>query len=354
MVPTFPAPRSLDRFLHLGYLGVRVFFVISGYLITSLLLKEADTQGCINLRKFYYRRALRIFPPFYVFMAIVLFVCWLGLLADVSSGGLRGMIPSLFYLSNYLPGNWYSGHSWSLSVEEQFYLLWPLMLLTLGRRRSFRLAASTLLIIPMIRLGYLLLFHAGGARHIGSTFETAADAIATGCVLAAARQWLQARPGYAAILRSKWFWIMPGCVMGLQFLFSDSIRYTYAISITVGYTLMNIGIALTLDRVVTYPNDAIGRLLNSRPLVSIGIVSYSIYLWQQIFLSPYDDGFAFRFPINLAFVALASTASYFLIERPALRLRQRWEPRLFASAGQQHPRTPHSNILIDPEPATSD
>jgi len=81
---------------------------------------------------------------------------------------------------------------------------------------------------------------------------------------------------------------------------------------------------------VTYPTGRVGRILNSRPLVFVGVISYSIYLWQQLFLNRYVVAAPTSFPLNLTLVVLAALASYYVVERPTLRLRQRIEARLFA------------------------
>ena len=112
-----------------GNRGVSVFFVISGFLITSLLLKERELTGKISLRDFYLRRAFRILPPFWVFLACIA-VIWKLRIIETSWTNLG---VALIFLRDYIPGDWWTGHSWSLSVEEQFYLLWPAILVFLER-----------------------------------------------------------------------------------------------------------------------------------------------------------------------------------------------------------------------------
>src|SRR5207244_2775994 len=109
--------------------GVRIFLILSGYLITSQLIKERERTGSISLQRFYARRAYRIFPAAYVFMAIAIVTHW----ADLSRANI---LTALTYTLNYSPrGNHVLGHLWSLGVEEQFYLLWPLCLLLFFRKR---------------------------------------------------------------------------------------------------------------------------------------------------------------------------------------------------------------------------
>src|ERR1700728_1401265 len=141
----------LGTYLLFGHLGVSVFFVISGFLITSLLLKEWNATGTVGLKRFYVRRAFRIFPPFYLYLGIILVL----VLAGVFHTSLRAFFFAAIYCTDYYlgPGSWFVGlqHIWSLSVEEQFYLLWPAALLLLGKRKAVYLAGFLILISPLLR-----------------------------------------------------------------------------------------------------------------------------------------------------------------------------------------------------------
>jgi peptidoglycan/LPS O-acetylase OafA/YrhL len=133
-------------FAPLGHLGVRVFFVISGFLITGLLLRELEATSQIALGKFYFRRVLRIFPRLLLLPAprFGRAGVWVGQSDPLSAAT---------YTVNYLPqASWYIGHAWSLSVEEQFYLLWPAVLVALGRRRGLGVALTVVMLCPLIRL----------------------------------------------------------------------------------------------------------------------------------------------------------------------------------------------------------
>ena len=116
----------LRRFVeHVGNYGVRIFFVISGFLITGLLLKELTKTGRISLKSFYIRRTLRIFPAFYVYVLTVVILAWAGILILLPGD----LLHAVTYTMNYhMVRSWWLNHMWSLSVEEQFYLLWPTVL----------------------------------------------------------------------------------------------------------------------------------------------------------------------------------------------------------------------------------
>jgi peptidoglycan/LPS O-acetylase OafA/YrhL len=302
-----------------GNLGVKVFFVISGYLITNLLLHELEKTNRIHLGKFYFRRTFRIFPACYFMVAALILFRMSGWISLTP----RDVLHALTYTSNYYPGrSWSIGHTWSLGVEEQFYLLWPATLVLLGRRKGFVAAASMIFVCPIIRVA---LWHIYKAPGIGFRFETVADAIATGCLLAGTHEWLRTQPFYKRVLESKFFVAVPGVVLLFHALYGHPTLY-YLIS----HTVMNIGIALCLHWCVTYHTGIVGRILNSRLLAFVGVISYSLYLWQQLFLDRQSTSTITRFPENIVFVAAAAMASYYLVEQPCLRVRQHLEKIVFA------------------------
>jgi peptidoglycan/LPS O-acetylase OafA/YrhL len=314
----FPMSASSGRMLGLGELGVHVFFVISGFLITGLLMDELALSGRISLSRFYLRRTLRIFPAYYTYLAIV----FLAAVAGWVQLAPHDLIHGLSYTSNYYPSrSWFMGHTWSLSVEEQFYLLWPALMVLAGPRRAVFIAAATLLTVPIIRVGSWELMRWAGDG-IGHRFETVADAIAAGCVLAGVRPWLHESAPYKRALASPWFAAVPAIVVGANLLHDHPVVYFGA-----GLTLTNVGIALCLDRCVTHASGRTGRILNAAPMVFVGLISYSLYLWQQIFLNRESASALATFPLNLIFAVSAALASYYIVERPALRFRRWLEKR---------------------------
>jgi len=298
----------------LGNLGVRIFFVISGFLITTLLLEESERTGTVSLGQFYLRRLFRIFPAFYGFCA-VLFVLQQAQIITLPPGDL---LAAVTYTMNYHHDrSWYAGHTWSLAVEEQFYLLWPAILLFAGPRGGLRVAALTVLVVPVLRLamGIWPALRPG----IGETFPSVADALAIGCVLAGLRPWLTRSPRWRRFLASPLFWLTPLAVAACARNPSAKLDWL------VGETVMNVGIAVIIERTLRIPDDRLGRVLNARPLVFVGTLSYSLYLWQQIFLNRRGSSDLQSFPWNLILVGIAALASYYLVERPFLRMRARLE-----------------------------
>jgi peptidoglycan/LPS O-acetylase OafA/YrhL len=296
-------------------LGVRVFFVISGFLITSLLLAEIARTGTVSVRHFYLRRTLRIFPPFYVYVAAIAIAGALGWVA------LRDfdILAAVTYTTNYHHDrSWYLGHAWSLAVEEQFYLLWPFLIKYLGVRRGARVALATIIAAPLLRTALLIgapSFRPG----IGETFPTVADAIATGCLLACIRGRLDASPRLLAFLSGPAFWVVPAVAVACAFVPSAKA------DALLGQTITNLGIAIAIERFVRFPTTAFARVLNARPIVFVGVLSYSLYLWQQPFLNRHTPIWLTAFPVNIVLAFAAALVSYTLVERPALRLRARIE-----------------------------
>ena len=315
----FPLSARAGNFLGLGELGVHVFFVISGFLITRLLLDEDEQEaaGGISLGRFYFRRTLRIFPPYYVYLAVVFVMGSLSLLQLAPHDLAYG----LTYTSNYYPGrSWFLGHTWSLSVEEQFYLLWPALLVIAGRRRAILMAAWTVVLVPMVRLGSWELMR-WASDGIGHRFETVADAIAIGCVLAGLRPRLHRAAAYMRALGSPGFVAVPMLVVVANLLHDHPVVYFSA-----GLLLTNVGIAACLDRCITFSTGRVGRLLNAAPMIFVGSISYSLYLWQQLFLNRSSANAMSAFPLNLALAVCAALVSCYVVERPSLRLR-RWIER---------------------------
>jgi len=214
------------------------------------------------------------------------------------------------------PQGWTMSHLWSLAVEEQFYLIWPALMLFAGPGRAMKVAAVVLLVAPFVRLGTWQ-FVESARPYFGKQFEAVADALASGCLLAGVYNTLGTWEKYQRVLRSALFWVAPVALILLQYF--DKPR----ISLFAGQTVMNLCILLIIERTVRYPDTAAGRLLNLPPVRFVGVLSYSLYLWQQLFLNRHSASWATAFPVNLAFAFGAAVASYYIVERPFLRLKER-------------------------------
>lgn len=305
--------------------GVRLFFVLSGYLITSLLLQEHAETGQISLRQFYWRRALRIFPAFYVYLlALVMLSLWLPL-------GLTGptLLAAGTFTCNYAflwvtpaaDGWWYVGHLWTLALEQQFYLLWPLTLLAFRPHRGPWIAAALLLWCPLARIGSYWLFPEQRGN-LGSMLHTGIDSLMAGCLAAFLVQSASVR-AYLACHGIAGMTVGGAWLFAVSPLVGELIRGFPAVC---GYTLDALAAAWIVAFAHLMPGPALHRWLGRGALPVIGVISYSLYLWQQPFLSP--TGFLSKGHLLGPIVAAlaAATLSYLLVERPLLRLGSRARP----------------------------
>jgi peptidoglycan/LPS O-acetylase OafA/YrhL len=311
-----------------GGTGVYIFFVISGYLITSLLLNEQQKRGSVSMRGFYLRRAMRILPPLYVYVAVIALLGWAGRLVldriDILS--------SLFFVRNYVSSSmWSLEHFWSLSTEEQFYLIWPTILLLYLRKHGLagRLAAGkfalvVILVSPFVRV-FCYRYATNQYVHDPYGFHMNADCLMFGCIVAL----LQGTPHFERLyaFATKIWWIPPAVI-----LLSDTLsaRFQNYWQMPFGFTFCGAGIAFFLLWCVRNPTSIVGRILNARPVVHIGHLSYSIYLWQTLFLhylnvTVFGSSLKFLtiFPISWLAILCVAEMSFYLVEQPSLRLRGR-------------------------------
>ncbi len=313
----FPIQET-DTF-NLANLGVRMFFVISGFLITGILINELNKTSSINLKKFYFRRTLRIFPPYYFFLfTIGIIGLWGGL-----SVSLHDWLSSVLYISNFTPiKTWELGHTWSLAVEEQFYLIMPFLLFAIRKKNVLIVLCLVILIAPLVRFATILFASDIDARWVAFGFQANADSLAFGCVLALLKGKLGVNSLYQKFLGSRMFLFVP--VIGLSLnLLSDRPRIYFLFAITI----INLCLVLCLDWAVTFNESIIGRFLNLRSFAYLGTLSYSIYLWQQPFLNRNSDAFYTNFPLNIVFLMICALISFYVIEKPSLRLRARLEKK---------------------------
>ena len=293
----------------LGGLGVRIFFVLSGFLITGIILKELDATGTVSLRRFYVRRSLRIMPAYLCYLVAVGAMAVVALVELSTSDALR----ALTYTSNYATApSRVVEHLWSLAVEEQFYLLWPAVLLMLSRRGAGGVALGVVMLAPIVRLVAVTWFP-GSPQAGGRAFEATADALAVGCLLAMWRDILWRSPVYRRVVLSRW-------MVPALFVIGMAAGVSVKLGVLVGQSLVTIAIALGIDRCVRRPEGVLGSLLNWRPIALVGVGSYSLYLWQQLVLDANAHS-TFAFPLNIVLTALLAWASYWWIERTVLRMR---------------------------------
>lgn len=286
-----------------GWVGVGLFFTLSGFLITKLLLEEWDRDRSISYRGFYLRRARRLLPA----LAAVFGVVWL------MSG--EAWWPAMFYGSNYAQitgssGTEYLHHTWTLAVEEHFYLVWPLAFSLLAARGRLRWVGWLAVIFTVWRLG----LWAGGA----DTFwlrrgtDTKADTLLIGCAAAVFVHQTGWRPTRRMIGASLALGVMCG------FAFSDAATFSH----TIGYALWGLASAVLIVASMDPP-----AWLASTPLRWIGKVSYGLYLWHVVFREAllnagYELGTVPFVTLLTVLSAVATAVSWRLVESPWLTARR--------------------------------
>jgi peptidoglycan/LPS O-acetylase OafA/YrhL len=325
-----------------GGLGVTVFFVVSGFLITTLLRRELDQNATISIKDFYLRRAFRILPLFYfVLMTAAIATLLLGLGRGV---GFWPTLAQFFHISNYWsitqldrPVMQGTGVYWSLAVEEHFYLIFPVLYLFLSRHLTRRQQAGVLaaICVAVLAWRYALVFgfEAQEVRTYYAT-DTRIDSILVGCVVAiAANPMLDNGPKpQQRLIRA----ILAGAAILVTLAIRDA-----SFRETLRYTVQSVAIAFILTYVVAVPRSVTGRLLNSAPLIWFGRLSYAFYLVHLIVIMGLQQrGISTPITAVAAFVisTVLAVVLKHLIERPGLRLRK----RLFGSPSQSSSSPEHA------------
>lgn len=339
-------PEHLEKPLHYlfdGHLGVRFFFVISGLLITWLMLGEERKTGEVNLKHFYARRALRILPVYGAFLMVMALIQWFTP-CDHSVGN---WIANLTFTRNfYLDGNKISGPLWSLAVEEQFYLVWPFVFVWLApavRAKVMPYIAGGAILTAFVTR-YLWHFPISDSmiwQHLchERSFFNNADSLAIGCLAAillsgneqglrallSTRRWVVTALGVLMIVEPYvMHWVsdrawLPGVMKGLG----------WAAWFGLGRTIQSVGFTLLLLQSILLPSWGLYRCLNWKPVVTVGVLSYSLYIWQSLFYTHPDrlglpDVWWMTYPLWMVPAIGAAIVSYHCLEKPFLKLRHRF------------------------------
>jgi len=312
-----------------GRFGVYIFFAISGYLITSLLLDELERTRTVSLSSFYIRRAFRILPPLLVVLAVF------------GALGVAGVIPmplgkwlgSLFFVNNYTTGQtWYLGHFWSLAIEEQFYLVWPTVLV-LSRNRVFRVCAALIAAVCIWRfVDSAFGLTESWPIYIDDRTDTRVDGLLWGCLLAIGCRDPRTRDLVARITAGWRWWGLLAVLAVTQAVDAEGVL-AHNLQITVRPIL----IALLVVGTVVTPTTRLARELERPVWRWVGRISYSLYLWQQLFLV--WDGqdvealaWCQWFPFSVMCAFGMAVLSHRYIERPTIAMGRR-----LAARARRHP-----------------
>jgi len=315
---------AIDEDETFGSLGVNFFFFISGFLITGLMLKEYIRTGCISFKGFYWRRLIRIFPVFYFFLLFVYILSQSGIAAEINS---KEFIPAMFYFSNFdTPFNvtWFLGHSWSLSVEEQYYLIWPLVVVLFLKKRtnsyffilvlyhiiarviSYKYGHGNLFLNPFFTFIPYLLF---GSLMSVYLFENEEK------VISWFRRWNNVVCVPILFLAAFILTHFPAhAKFGKFFLPLGNVTIAFVVFIFFG--------------LIMFGKNGFWRTFFSNSVIRfIGLVSYSWYIWQQIFLSRPGRPFFIHmevlnlFPYNVFCSFIAAVISFYTVEKLFLKLK---------------------------------
>jgi peptidoglycan/LPS O-acetylase OafA/YrhL len=325
-------------FLRGGTLGVDLFFVLSGFLITTLLLEEHEARGAVSLLGFYTRRAFRLFPALWLLLSAYLAFG----LASGRIGSPRHLLGAaavgLGYLENlFLAGSsgvpaHYLWHLWSLAEEEQFYLLWPIVLgYCLRRKVTARdiclILAGLLVAVNVDRLA--LFFSGAGSARIWFGPDTHSDGLILGCLaaLACARGRTITRSAAAV-----------GACVALALVAIPSVKpLSDAVLLTVTAPAFPVGCALVIWHAWSNSSAKVWRALSIRPLTYLGRISYGIYLWHFPLMH------AMRIAPGLIMTVVVAAVSHRFVEAPL----RRYGRRLIDARSHRLPR-----VAPEPSPAT--
>ena len=306
------SPKFLMHFAwHADEGGVCVFFVISGFVITRLLLSEEKRNGSISIRSFYTRRFFRIIPVFY----LLLFVVSVSSMLHIIPSGLTHVLAAGLFLRDTKIGwhDWFTGHTWSLAVEEQFYLGFPLFLLLSKPRHRSRWMGFTLV---LFLLWSFLAQYAGLTGVFLSSAIVGFSCINVGVLLAMfepdARRLAASLHPAVALLAGIFVFYPPFPTVPLGNAI-HALLVPFCIATMLMYTISQKGWAASV--------------LKSGPVQWVGLVSYSAYLWQQLFTAPLSSygiswgGAMLSFALLLVPIV---AISYYCVERPCMRLGRRF------------------------------
>lgn len=307
-------------------LGVRFFFVISGFLITWLLVNERNKYGYIDLKLFYVRRALRIWPVYYTFLLtlFILQVC------TPYHQTFKMWAGNLLFFTNFIAILWPHGHLWSLAIEEQFYFLWPLILSKIkieSKKQILSVLAVPIMTAPVFRVMTHLKMAPAQWHFLVAyrSFFNYWDSLAVGCLCAFFLMGVH-ETDYGK-LKSRSLYGLSFLLIFVPYILRHLLLLN-ALTVPLGPTCEAAGLGILMIQSVLFPEKQFFKLLNSRLFVLIGRLSYSLYIWQQIFsASPVtfgvNESWCFSFKYWLLPVFVCAFASYYFLETPFLKLRQK-------------------------------
>jgi peptidoglycan/LPS O-acetylase OafA/YrhL len=313
-----------------GATGVNIFFTLSGFLITQILVKELEAKGNINYENFFARRFLRLSPP----LVILCLVLALLMLFNYLPPHYISILFSFFYLNNFQPSKFFTpelGHTWSLAVEEQFYLTWPFFLKNFFHKKSVWvicfafvvLSAAAACIFPGL---YIPVEYRGNVYSLLNEVFTAGDWF----IPAAAPIIIGSMAGL--FLFKKTSFLRKSFAGNYKLLFLSFVIYGSSLFLPeffqpVLFIIRSFGVATFLLWLYFNQRSGVVSILEWKPLNYIGKISYGLYIYQGLFLrsKPGGELFVQQFPQNILFAFMAAMISYHFIEKKFLKLKSRFQ-----------------------------
>ena len=324
-----------------GFIGVDVFFVLSGFLITALLVKEYDRANGVNLKQFYMRRALRLAPALILMLLTFIGLSVLFLDEAKVESNLLDVLLALFYSANWArafnihPPD-FLAHTWSLSVEEQFYILWPVILIIFLRHIRSRWQIVSIVSLLSLCSWALRIYLASNGASIDRLFnglDTRADALLVGCVVGIVLSSNLLSDTCQNSLAKGLRFITPlsaitlvfvGCIMDWH-----SLQMYYWL-----FFIVECLTAIIILDVFVSRHSFVKSILATRSIVWIGRISYGLYLWHFPVYRTLESvgyrGMTIVYGTWLTF--LIASLSYYCLERPCLKLKRYANPRNLAAA----------------------
>lgn len=297
-----------------GDTGVLIFFTLSGFLITKILLSERKKFNKINFKFFFIRRILRLFPPLIIFYTLIAILTKLHLIET----SFIGFLFSIFYAFNFIPREFMSGeieHTWSLAVEEQYYLIWPFVIHFFNKVHGAILIVILLTVCIAIHLMPEILV---SQQYVLSRwFIPAVGPILVGSMFA----WILQEDAYQNILRNNKILIWIGILCYLFPLYTPILELSFL--------FQAIGVSIVLSWILYNQTSRLTSLLNLKLISFIGTISYGLYVYQGLFLrtAPSDNLWIQKFPQNIVLTFIAAILSYYILEKPILKFKQKFTMR---------------------------
>lgn len=325
---------SIKPYVTGGFLGVDIFFVLSGFLITSILLGEYEKTSTLNLKRFYIRRCLRLIPAFWLFL-LCLYLFGSYLLPGFQTSLIEGRYEFL-YAFTYTT-NWFSAtnnisilnlnHVWSLSIEEQFYILWSLVLYKAfaKKRGKNQILFATAGFVAAVCISRAVRAGLGWETPLlYYSTDTRIDSLLMGCIASMIFMWRIIPPSF---LRSIWFKAI--CLSSLTAALTVVLTFSYEDRglYLIGLPVFTASVAVMIYWLVCNKGTFAHKLLENRTLGWIGNISYGLYLWHCLFYDFAKNAFSSPVTQALTGIALAfsvSAISYYFLEQPFLRLKSRF------------------------------